>query len=250
MKTLALVSLMIAVIVSPVSAQETSHGKILKPAEEHLMRAVGALSPGTHIDTIAESVLPCIYELTIVSRLMYFDATGRYMIEGNVLDLKDRVNLSENRRATLQMASINKISEDQMVVFNNEEGNAQRHITVFTDSDCGFCQKLHSEIDIITDANIKVRYLLYPRAGMHSPSGKELESVWCAQDQQEAMTIAKTGGNVPHANCVNPIDDHVELAHEVELRGTPLIFLDSGKKIGGYQPAAQLIEQVLGSKPL
>ena len=68
-----------------------------------------------------------------------------------------------------------------------------RSITVFTDTSCGFCRKLHQEIDQILDAGIAVRYLLFPRAGLGSAAHKNLESVWCSDNPQEAMTVAKFG---------------------------------------------------------
>jgi len=171
-----------------------------------------------HIDAIAESVMPGVYEVVSGAQVYYLTPDGRYMLEGSIIDL--------------------------------EAGNAERSITVFTDSDCGFCQKLHREIDTITDADIRVRYILFPRAGIDSPSSHELQSVWCADDQQTAMTIAKSGGQVPNATCENPIEAHMAVAREVGLRGTPLIYLDDGTKIPGYQPAAELIQQIQQSEPL
>jgi thiol:disulfide interchange protein DsbC len=135
-------------------------------------------------------------------------------------------------------------------VFNNQNENAERWITVFTDTDCGYCQRLHQEIDAITAADIRVRYLMFPRAGIESQSSAELQSVWCADDQQEAMTIAKSGGTVTPATCENPIQAHMDLARQVELRGTPLIYLDNGMKIPGYRPAEELIKMIEESEPM
>ncbi len=219
-------------------------------AEQQLRESMARLAPDMEITAISESVMPGVYELISGAQVFYLTPDGRYMVEGSIIDLENRVDISEQRRGALQMNLINEIPEDQMVVFNNETGDAERSITVFTDSDCGYCQKLHAEIGNITDANIRVRYLLFPRAGIDSASSRELESVWCAADQQEAMTIAKNRGEVPPATCENPIQSHVDLARQVGLRGTPLIYLDNGTKIPGYQPAAELIKMIEGSEPL
>ncbi len=219
-------------------------------AEQQLRAALAELAPDLPITTIKESVLPGIYELVSDAQIYYLSPDARFMLDGSIVDLQEQVNISEQRRGVLQMALIDEVPEDQMIVFNNENGDADRWITVFTDTDCGFCQKLHREINDITDANIRVRYLMFPRAGMQSRSQDELQSVWCADDQQEAMTIAKTGGNVPPATCENPIQSHVDLAGQIGLRGTPLIYLDDGTKIPGYRPAAELIEMVTESEPL
>ena len=206
--------------------------------------------PDLQIDSINETVLPGIYELVSEAQIYYLSPDGKYMLDGSIINLEDRVNISDQRRGVLQLALLDDIPEDQMVVFDNESKDAERWITVFTDSDCGYCQKLHREIDEITQADIKVRYLLFPRAGMQSESFRELQSVWCSTDQQSAMTVAKSGGTVETLECENPIQAHVDLATRVGLRGTPLIFLDDGTKIPGYRPADELIRLVKDSEPM
>lgn len=218
--------------------------------EEQLRESMARLAPDMEITAISESVMPGVYELVSGAQVFYLTPDGKYMLEGSIIDLEGRIDISEQRRGSLQMSLINQVPEDQMLVFNNEAGDAERSITVFTDTDCGYCQKLHQEIDAITDANIRVRYLLFPRAGIESASSVELQSVWCADDQQQAMTVAKTGGQVPPATCENPIESHMAIARQVGLRGTPLIYLDNGTKIPGYQPAAQLIQQIESSEAL
>ena len=232
------------------NATDSTDNANAQSAEEQLRETIARLAPGMPITSISESVMPGVYELVSGAQVFYLTPDGRYRLEGSIIDLENQVDISEHRRGSLQMELINDVPEDQMVVFNNEDGNAERSITVFTDTDCGFCQRLHHEIDRITDANIRVRYLLFPRAGIQSASSSELQSVWCSDDPQEAMTIAKSGGQVPHATCDNPIEHHINIARQVGLRGTPLIYLDSGVKIPGYQPAAQLIQQIQNSEPL
>lgn len=221
-----------------------------KTPEQQLRESLAELAPDLPITTVAESPLPGVYEVVSEGQVYYLTPDGKFMLEGSIIDLEARVNLSEQRRGQLQLSLIQEVPEEQMVVFNNEAGDATRWITVFTDTDCGFCQKLHREIETITDADIKVRYLLFPRAGIDSPSSRELESVWCANDQQAAMTAAKTGGSVKEASCENPIQSHMDLAGRVGLRGTPLIYLDDGTKIPGYRPAEELIRMVNESEPV
>ena len=221
-----------------------------KTPEEQLLESLAALAPDLPVTAIAESPLPGVYEVVSEGQIYYLTPDGRFMVEGSIIDLENRVNISEQRRGNLQLELIHEVPEDQMVVFNNDAGDATRWITVFTDTDCGFCQKLHREIDLITDADIKVRYLMFPRAGMQSASFRELQSVWCSDDQQEAMTVAKTGGSVKESTCENPIQSHVDLAGRVGLRGTPLIYLDDGTKIPGYRPANELIRMIAESEPM
>jgi thiol:disulfide interchange protein DsbC len=242
-KLTGLIAMLGSLLSAPLLAQDASD-------EEKLRQALLERMPDLVVDSISETVLPGIFELVSESQVYYLSPDGKFMLDGSIIDLENRVNISDQRRGELQLSLISEMPEDQMVVFNNESNDAERWITVFTDSDCGFCQKLHREIDDITDAGIRVRYLLFPRAGMESASFRELQSVWCSDDQQQAMTVAKSGGTVDSAVCSNPIQSHMELANRVGLRGTPLIYLDDGTKIPGYRPAAELVRMVESSEPL
>lgn len=248
--------LMLLVASTSLVAQTTTttdaatNGAATQTNEQQLRESLARLAPDMQITAISESVMPGVYEVISGAQVFYLTPDGRYMLEGSIIDLENRVDISEQRRGMLQMEVINQIPEEQMLVFNNEAGDAERSITVFTDTDCGYCRKLHQEIEAITAANIRVRYLLFPRAGIDSSSSRDLQSVWCSDDQQSAMTIAKSGGKVPAATCNNPIENHMNIARQVGLRGTPLIYLDNGTKIPGYQPAAQLIEQIQQSEPV
>ena len=105
-------------------------------------------------------------------------------------------------------------------------------------------------MDTLLDEGVSVRYLLFPRAGLGSQGHKDLESVWCADDPQAAMTNAKAGGKIEPMTCDNPIEQHVALAERLGLRGTPLIYTDSGEKIPGYREARVLAGMVNQSEPM
>jgi len=90
---------------------------------------------------------------------------------------------------------------------------------------------------------------MFPRAGLNTPASEALESVWCAENPQLAMTTAKRGGQVDPKTCDNPIEAHVALAQNVGLRGTPLIYLDTGDRIPGYRDAATIVDMVKSGVP-
>ncbi|NOT84829.1 MAG: DsbC family protein, partial [Methylococcaceae bacterium] len=121
-------------------------------------------------------------------------------------------------------------------------------VYVFTDIDCGYCRKLHSEIDQYLAAGISVRYLFFPRAGKGSDSYNKAVSVWCAKDRAKALTLAKQDKEIEEKTCPNPIDKHMQLAQEFEVRGTPMIVSDKGAVFPGYIPAKQLAESLATPK--
>ncbi|MNF31627.1 Thiol:disulfide interchange protein DsbC precursor [compost metagenome] len=119
---------------------------------------------------------------------------------------------------------------------------------MFTDTDCGYCQKLHSEVTELNRLGVEVRYVAFPRQGLQSPAYTEMVNVWCAKDPQAAMTAAKSRQPVTTAQCDNPVAKQYALGQMIGVSGTPAIVLANGKLIPGYQPAAQLAKLALEAK--
>jgi len=125
-----------------------------------------------------------------------------------------------------------------MIIFKPEK--VKHVVTVFTDIDCGYCRKLHGEMDNYLAEGIEVRYMMYPRAGAGSESYKKAVAVWCSDDRNAAMTRSKQGKALDMKTCDNPIDQHMQLVQQLGARGTPFIVLESGDTQPGYVPAKQL----------
>src|SRR3546814_13122819 len=70
---------------------------------------------------------------------------------------------------------------------------------------CGFCRKLHSQIDDYNREGIAVQYLAFPRMGLGSADVQKMVNVWCATDRKQALTDAKNDRRVPTRNCKNPV---------------------------------------------
>ena len=204
--------------------------------------------PDIDISSIADTPIDGVYEMISGGQIYYVGNGGQHLLDGDIIDLSTRENLTNTRLGGIHIELINAVEEGDMLVYEPDNYSG-RSITVFTDTSCGFCRKLHQEIDQILDAGIAVRYLLFPRAGLGSAAHKNLESVWCSDNPQEAMTVAKSGGNVKGASCSNPIESHVALAEQVGLRGTPLIYLDTGRQIPGYRPANELVQLIEQGEP-
>lgn len=202
--------------------------------EQAIRKAMVGQSP----TSIEPSVVQGWYEVVVGAHVVYMSADGRYMFQGELIDVQKRVSLTEPRRFEAQRMVLGKVSEDKMIVFTPKE--KKRTITVFTDIDCGYCRKLHNEIDQYLNEGIEVRYLMYPRAGKNSDSYRKAVAVWCADDRNEALTVAKSNGPLEMQTCDNPVDEHMQLAATLGLRGTPLIVTDYGETLPGYVPAKKL----------
>jgi len=208
---------------------------VADPAEvAAIRRALADFGP----DSVQASPVPGIYEVTIGPHIVYVTGDGRYMFQGELLDVKKRVSLTEPRRRQVTKQLMDGVSEDEMIVY--EPAKPRHTITVFTDIDCGYCRKLHNEIQDYLDAGIRVRYMFFPRAGAGSKSWQKAEAVWCAKDRRAALTAAKNGKPIEMKTCDNPIKEHMQLVEKLGARGTPFIVLEDGETQPGYVPAAKL----------
>jgi len=226
-------------------------GTIETPTDEthkKVFEAFRARLPGVPIDSLSEGPYPGLYEVVSDSQIIYVDEGVSLLFQGDMIDLDSGTNLTESRLTGLHMGLINDLGEDNMLVYKSEIPS-DRTITVFTDINCGYCRKLHGEIDTLLKGGVNVRYLMFPRAGLESESRDALESVWCADDPQTAMTSAKAGQPIAPMQCNTPIEQHYALAEQVGLRGTPLIYLDNGTAIPGYREAKIIVEMINSTEP-
>jgi len=226
----ALCSLLLA---SSAQAQEVS-----QDIQDQIRNSLKILLPGIQPDEIRSTPLDNLYEVTFGGRLVYLTADGRYLIQGKMIDLETRTEITEERLSELKMAALAKVSEDQMVIYGPKD--AKDTVTVFTDIDCGFCRKLHSEMARYNEAGIRIRYLFYPRAGIGSDSYDKAVSVWCADDRKAAMDKSKAGQEIPARSCENPVDEHYALGQTMRVTGTPALLLEGGEMVPGYVPANKL----------
>jgi len=195
--------------------------------------------PQTEIDSIEPSPIDNLYEVMVGTQLMYVTGDGRYFFDGRIVDLERREDLTEPRLKAARLRAAEDMGEDEMIVFE-PSAQTEHTVTVFTDIDCGYCRKLHQQIDAYGEEGIRVRYLFYPRAGEGSPSYDKAVSVWCADDRQAALTKAKAGEAIPSEQCQNPVNRHMALGQELGIRGTPALLLESGDLVPGYVAPARL----------
>lgn len=193
------------------------------------------------------------------------------------------VNVSEQRQLPLRATAMANIADTETVFFP-AVGDPKAVINVFTDIDCGYCQKLHQEIPQMNKLGISVRYLAYPRAGIKdSRSGELTDSyrkinyVWCQTDRKDAMTTVKSnqrslsqvgrqvrrGGasaNIENEfqalsmqmsnilassrDCSAPIAQQYALGQKLGVSGTPAIIVDDGTLIPGYVEANELAKRL------
>lgn len=195
--------------------------------------------------TIRPAPIGGLYQVELDGQVFYASADGKFIILGDMWELGSHKNLTEIERGKTAVKLLASISEKKMIIIGPTD--AKRTITVFTDVDCPYCVRLHQEVPELNRNGVRVRYLFYPRSGIGGETYKRSVAVWCAADRIKAIGIAKAGGKLEMKTCDNPVAEEYRLGEKLGVNGTPTIFLEDGRRIGGYMPAANLLA-VLGLK--
>jgi thiol:disulfide interchange protein DsbC len=196
--------------------------------------------PGAKVSRIKETPIAGVYEVIVGSDIYYMDISARYIINGDLIDLATRTNFTEEAKTFNRKAKVAELGEKNMVVYTPKI--VDHTITVVTDIDCPYCRRLHSEIDEYMEGKVKVRYIFMPLKG--KSDFDTTVSVWCSEDRNLALDIAKAGGELEKATCENPIDLHLKISRELGVRGTPAIILEDGSMLPGYVPAKKLVAEL------
>lgn len=195
-------------------------------------------------ETIISAVptdIPDMYWVTADGLPSFFtDAKGQFIIQGQIVQVggDEPVDISAQLSARSAKEKLAALDKKDMVIFP-AKGETKGVVYAFTDADCGYCRKLHQEIDQTNDLGIEVRYLAWPRSDETIP---KMEAIWCSEDRQAAMTQAKAGADIAAPNCQNPVLEELQLGMTLGVRGTPAIFNENGQNIGGYLPPKQIAE--------
>ena len=208
--------------------------------DNRLRQAINEVFPDVEIDRVKQSPIPGLYEVMLGTDMVYMSEDGRYILQGDLIDLGERVNLSERERAAARKKILESVPAAETVDFTPD--TPEHTVYVFTDITCGYCRRFHQHMAELNSMGVAVRYLAFPRAGTGTDSFTDMESVWCAADPNNALTRAKQGEQVTPAQCDNPVQRQYELGQALGVRGTPAIYLEGGQALPGYVPPDTLLE--------
>lgn len=229
---LTFIAMLLMLFIQPAMAED-----IKKELSDKLKNLI----PGKTPASINDTPVPGLYEVNYGVDIYYVSADGNFLIDGDLIDLKTRVSLTGKAKAQARAKILASVPKNS--TFNYPpKGEAKHVVTVFTDIDCPYCRKLDHQMDEYNKLGIEIRYMMFPRAGLNSPSFDKAVSVWCADDKEAAMTAAKQMQPVKPRKCENPIADQYNMGKLVGVTGTPAIFTESGEIIPGYRPPAALLK--------
>lgn len=213
---------------------------------ERVRLALARYMPGVTFDAVRPTPVPEVFEVQVGMNFGYVSADGRYLLSGNLVDLKTEEELTEVHRRGARLALLEQIDPKDTIEFVSQEP-PRYTVTVFTDIDCGYCRRLHSQMAQYNAEGIAIRYLFYPRSGPRTESFYKAEEVWCSADRQAALTEAKLGHELKASrDCDNPVAAHYQASQSLGLSGTPTLILPNGEMVPGYVPPATLLQQLEG----
>lgn len=226
---------MILMVLGSLAAQAAGTGS----PEKNIRQSIELIAPDLEVTRIRPADVDGLYEVVLGTEVIYMTPDGRYVLRGELLDLENQTNMTRSVRSQMRQKLLADLPKDEMIRFSNDKSD--HVIYVFTDTDCGYCRKLHQDVPYLMERGVEIRYLAYPRAGLESDTFHEMESVWCSADRNSALTQAKQGKKIKAKSCDNPVASQYEIGRKMGIRGTPAIYLENGRSLPGYVPPEELL---------
>lgn len=234
-----LVPLMLFLMALPLMADDE-----MAEITERISERLQLINPELRPDRVERSPVPDLYQVVIGGQVLYITGDGRYLVQGDMMDLELRRSVSDGLRGQVRLEQLDAHGTENMITYP-ADGETAHVITVFTDIDCSYCRQMHNKLEEYTSRGIEVRYLQMPRAGLGTESHRKAVAVWCADDRNAAMDEAKlTGSFRGDTGCDNPVEEQLALAQALGVNTTPSIISDQGVMHRGMVPADDLREML------
>ena len=209
-------------------------------AEADIRKAVAALyGANARVDAVRKAEALNLYEVRIGGDIFYSDEKGTYFVQGDIIDVNARQNITEARKNKLAQIKFADLPLEMAV--KTVRGNGKRIFATFEDPNCGYCKKLAKDMAGMTDYTMYT--FLYPI--LSADSGEKSKAIWCAADRAKAWSEWMVNDSAPTAaNCATPTERWRGLGRNINGGGTPTIFFTMGERIPGALPAAQLEKEL------
>ncbi|EEX95350.1 thiol:disulfide interchange protein DsbC [Vibrio orientalis CIP 102891 = ATCC 33934] len=241
LRRMTLLALPLLLAVQSVSANEVKFDK--SQLEERFAKL------GLEVKEVAPADIDGLVEVQTSGGILFASPDGEYFLAGTLYKLDENGQYEDvlaKRQAPINAAKIEAF-KDSMIEFKAD--NEKYVVTVFTDITCGYCVRLHSQMQGYNDLGITVRYMAYPRQGATGEVADQMAAIWGAEDPHRAMHNGKVNREIPEqgkdfAKYQDIIKQQYTLGRELGISGTPAIFLPNGEMVGGYLPPAQLVKRL------
>lgn len=185
------------------------------------------------IEAVVSTPIDDLFQVTAGAQVYYLSRDGRYMLQGDLLDLKQYKNLTETQRDQARLAVINRLNLSDLIIYP-AVGQTRYTVTVFSDVDCPYCQMLFEQIDDFLKLGIELRFAAFPRTGIDSRSYYKAVSVWCAPDRKTTLLRAGRGLKHEKYSCESPVKESYDIGVKAGITGTPSFVFSDGFLISGF----------------
>jgi thiol:disulfide interchange protein DsbC len=193
------------------------------------------------IKSIDKTPIPGLYEVNLGSQIVYTDATGNYVLIGDMVDTRTSRNLTEARLSETNKIDFAKLPlEDAVKVV---KGSGKRKIAVFSDPNCPYCKQLETTLKSID--NVTVYTFLYPVLSPDSTA--KSKSIWCSKDRGttwESWMLDHKEPTTAGTCDTAALDKNLKLGRSMNVTGTPTVFLADGRRLPGAVPADRLEKEL------
>lgn len=196
------------------------------------------------IDEVSKTPMNGLFEVRMGNEVMYSDAEGNFLIQGALIDVKQKRNLTEER-----LDKLSAIPFDQLPLksaFTQVRGNGKRKLVVLADPNCGYCKRFEKDLQKLD--NVTIYHLLYPILGEDSKT--KSKNIWCAKDKAKVWNDWMINGTTPPAaNCdASAVDNIVEFGKKNRINGTPTLLFTDGTRVPGAVTMAQVEKMLADAK--
>lgn len=189
------------------------------------------------IDEITPTPMPGLYELRLGTDLLYTDAEGNFVLQGQLLDTRQRKNLTEERQEKLTAINFKDLPLKNAITI--KRGNGKRQLAVFADPNCGYCKRFERDVQALN--NTTIHLFLLPILG--ADSVQKSRQIWCSADRLKTWNAWMLQGQAPQgaASCnTDALNANLALAQKYRITGTPTLVFENGRRVPGAIELAQL----------
>ncbi|MDC9596652.1 bifunctional protein-disulfide isomerase/oxidoreductase DsbC [Xenorhabdus anantnagensis] len=189
-------------------------------------------------ESITPSQFPGVSAILTDHGVVYMSNDGKHMLMGRLYDVSGKAPKDIGNPILVKKLESFK---NQMIIYKAPK--EKYVVTVFTDITCGYCQKLHGDMQKYNDLGITIRYLAFPRHGEHHQSAKDMQSIWCSATPKKSLDAVFKGEKVsPIKECKIDIMKQYQLGRQFGVQGTPAIILKDGYVQPGYSEPKDLLD--------
>ena len=238
-----------------VKVEDSQEAVLVEAIKENLKGKINGEVNVVVRQKVSQPELKDFYLVSVNGQEMVVHKDGRLSAIGNLFDLKTFVDLTSEAKNVgmmeLSKKEIPKLKENEFITYK-ANGEKVGTLYVFTDPTCGYCKKLHTEVEFYQNAGIEVKYIPYPRSALQDGQAgyEKTKQAVCADDELTALTEIKAGTDSGKyvresydSSCIEKIRIGKELGQKIGFSGTPFLYLSTGEVIPGYQPHESVISR-------